>query len=89
MASDAHGTRAGVNAHARNGEHCCLPCADFAADRSRAARIAYRRRKHIRVSVESLSRILCDTAAAGILAAELGPLTVAALRGYRAGEERD
>lgn len=83
-----HGTRSAVNSHARKGEPCCLPCADFAADRSRAARIAYRRRKHIHISVETLSRLLSSSTAVEILAAEIGPQTLAALRNLRPGEQR-
>lgn len=88
MADDVHGTSRGVYAHTREGEHLCLPCAAYEVDKGRAWRIRTGRAKEIRLSVLAAARILSGANAAQVLADELGPLSLEAIRTLGAGEQR-
>lgn len=88
MADDVHGTWRGVTAHRRAGERLCPPCSTWNADRAKAHNLISGKHKAIRVSTLAVARILRGWDPAEVLAGELGPRTLEALRGYRAGEQR-
>lgn len=88
MAEVEHGTSRGVAAHTRRREHLCLSCAAYEVDKGRAYRVRTGRAKAIQLSVAAVARILRGVDPAEALAGEVGPKTLDALLGYRAGEQR-
>jgi hypothetical protein len=83
-----HGGHTGVADHNRRHEALCQLCAPFAADRARAHRVVSRKNKTVQISVLGVARILRGWDPEQVLAAEFGPATLAAVRGFRAGEKR-